>query len=175
MPKTLFERMAEAAEHTPVGEPLELEPEKPAGYVSPYGQPRGLRSRLGRIEKGLRLDRSYPWLGTGIIEDLRLVMALLDKREWLEAMRLSDDPDAQRFAAELLADDEAYEAANDAAAHVGGLPKEPHALDPVETIEKLDPLAVGFEQVRKTLQELNVIDEQTSDDEIPGLIRVLLS
>lgn len=151
----------------------------PTGYVSPYGKPAGLARRLAEWADRMGTDRSLPWAGTGIIEDLKLAAAALNKREWLEAIRLSDDPEAQRFAAEALDDDETYEAANDAAAHVTGLPDEPHALEPVETIEKLDARVVELQRqvrgLRDVLEQSGVVDDETPDDDLPAILRALLS
>lgn len=145
------------------------------GYISPYGRPRGLAKRLAAMAERMGTDRALPWLGTGIIEDLKLTASILNRREWLEKMRLSDDPAAQQFAAELLDDVDTLEAADDAAAHVQGLPKEPHALDPVVTIERLDKVAVERQQIRDLLVELGALAEGDDDTPVVDLIRALLS
>lgn len=144
------------------------------GYISPYGRPRGLASRLLKMAQIMATDRGR-WAGTGIIEDLKLTASILNRREWLEKMRLSDDPAAQQFAAELLDDVDTLEAADDAAAHVQGLPKEPHALDPVVTIERLDKVAVERQQIRDLLVELGALAEGDDDTPVVDLIRALLS
>lgn len=147
-------------------------------YVSPYGRPRGLASRFLKMAHIMATDRGR-WAGTGIIEDLKLAASILNRREWLETMRLSSDPEAQRFAAELLDDADELEAAEDAAAHVQGLPEEPDALDPTRTIERLDAEAVkgqqAMRQIRSLLEEQGVVDDATPTDDLPGILRALLS
>ena len=162
-------------------------PPQTAGYVSPYGKPRGLRERLAQHRARLS-DRQYPWHGTGLIDDMELIMAILDKREWLEAMRLSDDPDAQRFAAELLDDDETNEAVQSAADQVRTkipdvntetTPYRAPSYDPVATIEHLDEAAAKAQaavaSMRRTLEQAGVVDDETPDDMLPAMLQALLS
>lgn len=143
-------------------------------YVSPHGKPAGLAHRLAEWAERMGSDKGLPWAGLGIIGDLQLASRILNKREWLEAMRLSDDPEAQAFAAELLADNETYEAAEDAAAHVRGLPDEPHALDPVETIEKLDRRAQDYERVRAVLVDAGALADDDEETPVADLVRALM-
>lgn len=149
------------------------------GYVSPYGKPRGLAARLLKMAGRMSTDRTLPWAGTGIIEDLKMAAQVLNKREWLEKLRLSDDPDAQRFAAEALADEELLDAAYDAAGHVKGLPDEATALDPVETIEKLDAATVAarrdYTAVRDVLVGLGALADDDTETPVADLLRALLS
>lgn len=149
------------------------------GYVSPYGKPRGLRRRLAEWADKMGSDRSLPWAGLGIIGDLKLAASILNKREWLEAMRLSNDPDAQRFAAELLADDESLDAAWNAAEHAKALPKGTDTLDPVAVTEALDEAATKAQatnrSIRRVLEQAGVADDQTTDEELPDLLRALLA
>lgn len=148
------------------------------GYVSPYGKPRGLRRRLAEWADKMGSDRSLPWAGLGIIGDLKLAASILNKREWLEAMRLSNDPDAQRFAAELLADDESLDAAWNAAEHAKALPKGTDTLDPVAVTEALDAEAVAAQRivraVRAGLERNGLADENTPDEMLADLLGVLL-
>lgn len=148
------------------------------GYVSPYGQPRGLRARLAQHRANLS-DRSYPWHGLGLIADVELIMQILNKREWLKAMHRSDDPAAQRFAAELLADDETLDAAWNAAEHAKALPKGTDTLDPVAVTEALDAEAVAAQRivraVRAGLERAGLADENTPDEMLADLLGVLLA
>lgn len=157
-------------------------------YTSPHGKPRGLARRLaamaGRLGNGA--DR-HLWAGLGIIEDLRMASHILNKREWLEHLRTSPDPDAQRFADELLADDETLEAVQDAAsstrtpiaANTADSAYRQPTYDPVATVEQLDDAAQGalhaYRQVRQVLEQAGVADENTPDADLPALIGVLLS
>ncbi len=142
------------------------------GYTSPYGKPRGLAQRLDEWAGRMGTDRSLPWAGLGIIGDLELAASILNRREWLESLRLSDDPEAQRFAAELLDDVDEWEAAEDAAAHIKSLPGEPHALPPVDTIERLDAENAA---VRDVLVSCGALAPGDKDTPIADLVRALLS
>lgn len=144
-------------------------------YESPHGKPRGLALRLADWAERMGRDRGLPWAGLGIIGDLKLAAGILNKREWLEAMRLSDDPEAQRFAVELLDDADEHEIAIDAADHVRGLPDEPHALPPVETIEKLDARAVDYGRVRDVLVQTGALADDDTETPVADLVRALLS
>lgn len=159
---------------------MDPDPKAPAppGYVSPYGRPRGLRARLAKHRANLS-DRQYSWHGTGIIDDMELLMKFLNKREWLEAMRLSPDPEAQQFAAELLADDETLDAAYDAATHVKAIETDDIADDPVAVTEALDAEATKAQAtnrgIRRVLEQAGVADDATTDEELPDLLRALLA
>lgn len=148
------------------------------GYVSPYGKPRGLRARLEKHRATLS-QSGLPWHGLGLIADVELIMQILNKREWLEAMHKSDDPDAQRFAAELLADDETLDAAWSAAEHAKALPKDTDTLDPVAVTEALDAEAVAAQRivraVRAGLERAGLADENTPDEMLADLLGVLLA
>lgn len=49
-------------------------------YVSPHGKAAGLSDRLLGFAEALSTNRTYPWVGTGLIDDLRAAAALVDKR-----------------------------------------------------------------------------------------------
>ena len=140
-------------------------------YESPFGKPRGLVGRLADWADRMGKDRSLPWAGLGIIEDLRLMVQVLDKREWLEAMRLSDDPDAQRFARELLADNETVEAAEGAAYNAHHVSDEA-ADDPVRAIEELDARLV---RIRGVLVSTGALADDDTETDLADLLRALLS
>lgn len=168
------------------------DPEQPTvpqtrGYVSPYGKPRGLRARLAKFRTMLS-QQGLPWHGTGIIDDMELLMQILNKREWLEKLRTSDDPDAQRFAAELLDDDETNEAVQSAADQVRtqipdvnteSTAHRAPTYDPVATIEHLDEAAVSAQAavaaMRRTLERAGVVDDETPDEMLPDLLQALLA
>ncbi len=156
-----------------------MDPDPPTpGYVSPYGKPRGLRARLEKHRATLS-QNGLPWHGLGLIADVELIMQILNKREWLEAMHKSADPDAQRFAAELLADDETLDAAWNAAEHAKALPDGTDTLDPVAVTEALDAAALQAQAtnrgIRRVLEQAGVADDATTDDELPDLLRALLA
>lgn len=115
------------------------------------------------------------WRGLGLIEDIKFMVAILNRREWLEKLRLSDDPDAQRFAAELLDDADTLDEAQDAAANVLGMPEEVLALDPAETIERLDARAQDHVALRRRLVQLGALGEDDHETDISDLVVMLLS
>ena len=49
-------------------------------YVSPFGKAEGLSQRLDKWATDLSLDRAYPWVGLGLIADLRAAAAVIDGR-----------------------------------------------------------------------------------------------
>ena len=104
---------------------------------------------------------------------------ILSKREWLEKLRLSDDPDAQRFAAEALEDEETLEAAATACGYVTGLPEEKYRLDPVQTIERLDAAVAAaradYESVRFVLVQTGALAADDKDTPVADLLRALLA
>lgn len=143
-----------------------------------YGQPRGLGKRLADWADRMGRDKSLPWAGLGILEDLKLAAKALNKREWLEALRLSPDPEAHRFADEALADDDTLDAvqyAADRAQMAGGNPGD----DPVWIIEQLDQkasaLAGDYDAVRAVLVETGALADEDTETPVAGLLRALLS
>jgi hypothetical protein len=49
-------------------------------YISPHGKAAGLSDRLSKFAEMLASDKRYPWLGLGIIDDLRAAAAVIDGR-----------------------------------------------------------------------------------------------
>jgi hypothetical protein len=47
-------------------------------YENPHGKAAGLSGRLHRFADALCTDRKYPWMGTGIVDDLRAAAATID-------------------------------------------------------------------------------------------------
>lgn len=139
-------------------------------WESPYGKPGGIVGRLVKLESRLRTDRSLPWFGTGIIEDLRAVIQVLNKREWLERMRLCDDREAQEFAAEVLDDVERLEYVDDAADQSSA-----KAYDLVEAIKELDAAALDYRAVRDVLVECGALDDNDTETPVADLLRALLA
>jgi hypothetical protein len=46
-------------------------------YERHFGEPEGIEKRLVAWRRQLALDRSYPWIGTGILDDLVCAAKLL--------------------------------------------------------------------------------------------------
>lgn len=148
-------------------------------YVSPYGSPRGLAARLADWAVRMGTDRNLPWAGLGVIEDLKLAAQILNKREWLEKLHLSDDPDAQRFAAEALADDETLEAVQDAADRAQASAEKYSGADPVAVIEQLDEAALAarrdYAAVRDVLVQAGALADDDTETPVADLMRALLA
>jgi hypothetical protein len=53
-------------------------------YVSPYGKPDDLAARLDQWAETLSKDNRYPWAGLGLIDDLKLAAATLEKKPVVE-------------------------------------------------------------------------------------------
>jgi len=49
-------------------------------YVSPFGKAEGLSQRLDKWVTDLSRNHSYPWVGLGLIADLRAAAAVIDGR-----------------------------------------------------------------------------------------------
>lgn len=149
------------------------------GYVSPYGKPRGLAARLADWAERMGSDRQLPWAGTGIIGDLKLAAQVLNKREWLEMLRLSSDPDAHRFATEALADDETLEAVQDAADRAQASNEKYSGADPVAVIEQLDEAALAarrdYAAVRDVLVQAGALADDDTETPVADLLRALLA
>lgn len=155
--------------------PATPDPDTVTGYVSPYGKPAGLPERMAAWVDRMKTDRSLPFAGMGILEDCKLAARILNSREFLDWLRVNGTTEQADFAGEILRDLETLDAADDAARHVEGLPDEPHALDPVATIEKLDKRAVDYEAVRGVLIDCGALGEDDTETPVADLIRALLS
>lgn len=140
------------------------------GYVSPYGKVAGLTRRLAEFAQRLRTDRSYPWLGTGIIADLEAIVAILNLREFGEYLRVHGTD--SRWGNEILellekseGDDETIEAFETAI-------ECPANKDVVRHAENLKG---EVDAVRKVLVETGALAEGDDQTPIPDLLRMLLS
>jgi len=49
-------------------------------YVSPFGKEEGLSARLDKWASDLGKNTSYPWVGLGLIADLKAAAAVIDGR-----------------------------------------------------------------------------------------------
>jgi len=108
-----------------------------------------------------------------------LAAQVLNKREWLEMLRLSSDPDAHRFATEALADDETLEAVQDAADRAQASNEKYSGADPVAVIEQLDEAALSarreFESVRDVLVQAGALSPDDRETPVADLLRALLA
>lgn len=50
-------------------------------YISPHGKAAGLSKRLLKFAETLASDKRYPWLGLGLIDDLRAAAAIVEGKE----------------------------------------------------------------------------------------------
>jgi len=146
----------------------------PAGtspvYDPPYGKITGLPERIGRWLDRLK-SPSLPWIGLGLIEDLRMVMRILSLREFGEFLRSRAGIDSE-WGDEIIA---AADAADE--------------LDQLQAdIEKAVPVAVGQEyadaveqaaklgdRMRAVLVETGALADDDTVTDPADLLRALLS
>ena len=104
---------------------------------------------------------------------------VLNKREWLEKLLLSDDPDAQRFAREALVGDETLEAVQDAVDRAQASAEKYLGADPVAVIEQLDEAALAarrdYAAVRDVLVQAGALADDDEETPVADLLRALLS
>ncbi len=160
-----------------MSDPVEI-PQTPP-YVSPFGKPAGLPQRLLDACAALGKGRELPWIGTGVIEDLKLAAKILNLTEFAEHLRVNGTPEQQAFADEILADQETLEAAADAGSRIKAEIGVDHSPDdPVDAIETLDKVACAAQEdnraVRRVLVQIGALED--GDDETPtaGLVKALL-
>jgi hypothetical protein len=66
-------------------------------YQSPHGKIAGLRERLDTWIETLATDKTYPWSGTGIIDDLEVAAQQVEKIDTLFAAIKHGDDDHQNW------------------------------------------------------------------------------
>lgn len=158
-------------------------------YVSPYGKPQGLAARLLEWAERMATDRSLPWAGLGIIEDLKLSAKVLNSREFLEHLRVHGDGEQAQFAQELLDMVDTVEAC-ESAVYVAGdrrdLGADGRWTDPPRAIEILagqvdeqEAAAAKAEQdfadVRAVLVQTGALAADDTETPVADLLRALLS
>lgn len=151
---------------------------EPGGYVSPYGKPEGLTERLRDwVDRACR-DKSSPWPGTGILEDIKLALQFLDNREWLENLRATGDDTQRTFAGELLRTLDTVDAMQSAADRAAAYPGFSGA-DPVQVLEKVDDVATDalrqVDRIRDVLVEAGALADGDTETPVPDLLRALLA
>lgn len=65
-------------------------------YQSPYGKAEGLSERIGEWIERLSTDPALPWVGLGLIDDLKAVqerLLLVDFHEQHQLMEMSQNPE----------------------------------------------------------------------------------
>lgn len=158
----------------------------PHGYVPrpvplsrQYGAPAGMRARLANWQRILTRDRSLPWVGTGLIEDLRTTMQLLNLREFAEWLRVHGPAEHREFAEEILRNEEYVEAVDDAAERVQAIDGRPFILHPAATITALDEKALAaradYDAVRDVLVECGALADDDEETPVADLLRALLA
>ena len=140
-------------------------------YVSPYGRFEGLPERLQDWIARLGRDRSLPWAGLGLINDLEAVVKLLNLTEFAEWLRVNGPLDQQRFGDDILADQFTLEAVRDAC-DSAGYRDEP---DVVRAVERLDVDSRAVDRLRNVLVEVGALDAADTQTDLAALLRALLS
>ena len=151
-------------------------------YVSPYGRAPGLIGRLTLAVERMRCDRSFPWVGTGLIDDMEAILQLLNRREFLDHLRVHGDDDARRFAGELSADldtIEATESAIEAAERRGDWGPDGIPADPPAAVEAITDAAIEaqrqFNLMRGVLVQTGALADDDDTTDTVALLRALLS
>lgn len=139
-------------------------------YVSPHGHLAGLRERLGRWVDRMGRDRSLPWVGLGLVNDLEVVLQLLNMREYAEWLRTNGDPAHARFADEIIDAQDALAVAGYQGPSLG------------ENVDGLDnenreneKQALVLDDMRKVLVEYGALAPDDRATPLPDLLRALLS
>lgn len=147
-------------------------------YVSPHGHLSGLSDRLAAVVERLRTDRTLPFVGLGLVEDLEAVLKLLNLREFAEWLRVNGAPEHGRWADDILDLEqigESFEAVQDAVRSASWTTEE----DPVRAVEVMDGeierLQEAHEEIRRVLIQCGALAADDEQTDIPSLIRALLS
>ena len=140
-------------------------------YVSPHGHVSGLRDRLAAMIPRLGQDKSLPWVGLGLVQDLEIVVQLLNLQEFAEWLRVNGTPEQQPFAEDILADQFTLEAVRQAC-DTAGL-RDEH--DVVRAVEKLDLDSRVVERMRSVLVESGALEPDDTQTDMADLLRALLS
>lgn len=143
-------------------------------YVSPFGRIQGLGSRLQSVVDRLRKDRSFPWQGTGLIDDLELIMKLISLEDFVDWLRVNGPEEHQHFADEIFAKIVEGEQLDALQEHID------KKLDPAEedksheeTINKAHASVENLDAIMNALRQLGAIDDTTKPEDIPALLKVL--
>lgn len=146
-------------------------------YESPYGGIPGLPRRIAEWRDRLRVDKTLPWVGLGLIYDLEAIMQLLNLAEFAEWLRTKGDPAHAQFADAIMRDQFTLEAVRDAVDMAGYK----HVSDPVKAVETLDQecrdlqaQADVAEEMRRVLEDTGALDPNDLTTSLPDLLRALL-
>jgi len=144
-------------------------------HTSPYGKLEGLPARFDALAQRLRKDRSFPWLGTGIIQDIDLMRKYLNLREYGEFLRTKGGGELGPLGDEILEACDAVDEKERLEEHID------EALG-VATGETYDAAlgrardqAVTLEAIRETLVETGALAEDDSEADLAALLAMLLS
>lgn len=143
-----------------------------SGYRSPYGKLPGLAQRLAEHIRTLSTDKYAPFVGLGMIEDLRMVSRFLNLREFAEDRRINGTDDEREFADEILRNEETLQAIENALQHAGF-----GNYDPVAAVETMDRETRNdaFAKVRGLLVEKGALAPDDDQTDPVDLLRVLLA
>lgn len=141
------------------------------GYVSPHGHLAGLRDRLAKWVDRMGRDRSLPWVGLGLVNDLEVALQLLNLQEFAEWLRVNGPPEHRDFADDILSDQFTLEAVRDAC-DSAGYRDEP---DVVRAIERLDDDSRIADKLRHVFVEVGALDAKDTETDLVALLRALLS
>ena len=163
--------------------------EVPAPYESPYGRAAGLAARLSEWITRVGQDRTLPWVGLGLVGDMRMAVKFLSSREFLEYLRIHGDAEQADHARDLLASLDTVEAVEDAvyrAADKRDLGPDAGYTDPPRAVELLADDAQRcearaaeserrFNALRDVLVETGALHPDDTDTPLDDLLRALLA
>jgi hypothetical protein len=68
-----------------------------------YGSIGGLPQRIADWVGRMKYDKTLPWAGLGVVDDMEAVVRLLSLKEFGEFLHTHSDPELQRWGVEVLA------------------------------------------------------------------------
>lgn len=148
----------------------------PPQYVSPYGGvDAGLPDRLAAWSAKFRTPNpNTPFFG-GLVADLEAAMRLLNVREYAEWLVQHGDAEQHRWGSEMLDvlddNDASEQAFADIERVVPVATDQPYA----EAVEAVAKKAVQFDLVCAVLEQVGAISGDGEENDVPALIRALLS
>ena len=143
---------------------------KPRPAMHQFGTVIGLPQRLAAHINRLGTDRSLPWVGLGLINDLEIAVQLLNLTEFAEWLRTKGDPEHARFGDDILADQETLEAVHQAL-HTAGHDQ----ADPVAGVESLDEEVRQVDAIKQVLIDTGALAKDDTKTDMVALLRALLS
>lgn len=143
---------------------------KPRPTMRQFGTVVGLQQRLVDHIRRLGTDRTLPWVGLGLINDLEIAVQLLNLKEFAEWLRTKGDPAHASFADEIS---DAYDALADAGYATPSLASNVAGLD--DENRQNEAKAMQLDDLRGVLVATGALAADDRETDLPALLRALLS